>query len=329
MYCNNNNSSRYNNKMETMTKRQYTLQWFYNNFKINTVVRDEINMACPKCGHPRFYFNLKGVGFCHRASCNWKPTLKALAEFKGFELPDEQNWIPNYDTDHFRARIGKQDHQNPKVMLPSGCHPLLVTWEGELKTQLPEEVSKVQERGVSLEQIHKWGFLADKYRIYIPIYEKGELVQYIGRSKWWIEQDSNKKWPKYRYAQGAPISHFFLGWDECQEWSWLTLVENTFVSLWLRESFNCTTNFGSYLSPMHCEKLQKSKVKNVIILWDEDAYVKAYMALEKLHNIGINAKAILIAGQPDDYPKSTIAEIVSMARLSRDRIINLFEDLKR
>ena len=83
-------------------------------------------------------------------------------------------------------------------------------------------------------------------------------------------------------------------------WDKLVLVENTFVSMWLRD-LNCTTNFGSHLSDVHVDKLVRSKVKHVTFLWDEGA--NAQKAQRKLKEAGVPSTVIFIKGQPDDHTK--------------------------
>ena len=93
------------------------------------------------------------------------------------------------------------------------------------------------------------------------------------------------------------------------------LVENTFVSMWLRD-LHCTTNFGSFLSDTHVDKIVHSNVKHVTFLWDgPDVNGKGaadpQKAQRKLKKVGVPSNIIYIEGQPDDYNKTKIEELLN------------------
>jgi hypothetical protein len=174
------------------------------------------------------------------------------------------------------------------------------------------EVEALGFRGVTWDHIQKFDIRCDGKRLYVPVYEGGELVQYnsrrIDRSK--EPQGWFKAGPKpYRYASGHPITHYFLGWDECKLWEDLVLVENTFVSMWLRH-LHATATFGSHLSDVHIDKIVHSHIKKVTFLWDEGTALASEKAVRKLRALGIECKVIAIKGQPDDYTLAEIQEMV-------------------
>lgn len=284
------------------------LAWLRKQGMVTLVIGSEVHMKCPKCDHVQFYFNMsKGVGFCHRASCHWKPSLKALAEHWGSE-PSDVGWtpVPQVVVEH-----------KPLVALPKNVHPVIELNQTNYTTRMFDAYNWLNKRKLTPEQIYHWGILANYKRIYVPIYSKGNLVQYIARL-----YDVNDHGMKYKYAKGVSVTNFLFGWDE-QDWTWMTLVENTFVSIWLRNEVNCTTNFGSHLSDAQVGLIARSKVKEVIFLWDGDAIYKAEVGIQKLRRHGINSKFINIIGQPDDYPVEFIREIVAIARLGSSRNINV------
>ena len=72
------------------------LDWIHRNFSVERYneSKSEVQFQCPKCHHPRFYFNLKKkVGFCHRARYHFKPSLEELTKFRGSE-PSEYIYTP-------------------------------------------------------------------------------------------------------------------------------------------------------------------------------------------------------------------------------------------
>jgi hypothetical protein len=148
------------------------------------------------------------------------------------------------------------------------------------------------------------------------VYDEGKLVQYNSR-----RVDKSKPpeaWfqagPKpYKYASGHPITDYFLGWDECKLWDRLVLVENTFVSMWLRD-LHCTATFGSHLSDTHIYKIIHSRVDHVTFLWDEGTAFASQKAQRKLKDLGVQSNVIHIHGQPDDHDKQLLEKHINATR---------------
>ena len=92
------------------------------------------------------------------------------------------------------------------------------------------------------------------------------------------------------------------------------MIENTFNSIWLRDSFHCTTNFGSHLSKEHIRKLVNSNVKSVVFLWDEGAHLRSESAVRSLKKEGIRCVSVKIRGQPDAYQIEKLKAIIEQAR---------------
>ena len=277
-----------------MYSRTDILSWMLGAFHIKSKKGNELKFDCPYCGHESCYFNVsKQAGFCHRAACQTVLTVDKLIDLIGYP-PDLAGYLPE-----------KEEAPLPELKLPEGAVPILENHEA---------VEALYLRGVTWENIKKFSMMQTKTHLIVPIYENSKLVQYNSRRvnknvptyNWFKALPPGVR--RYKYASGYPITHYFLGWDECRLWDRLVLVENTFVSLWLRD-LKCTTNFGSYLSPVHLDKLVHSNVKHVTFLWDEGA--NAQKAQKDLKNVGINSKVLSIKGQPDDYTKNQIKEMLN------------------
>jgi hypothetical protein len=176
-------------------------------------------------------------------------------------------------------------------------------------------VEALATRGVEWKHIVQFRIHEDDKRLYVPVYEGGTLRQYNSRRidkrkdpQHWFDAGENP----YRYASGHPITHYFLGWEECRMWDSIVLVENTFVSMWLRD-LKATATFGSHLSDVHIDKLLHSKVKHVTFLWDGGTGLATEKAAKKLKMLGIPSKVIALPGkkQPDDYTKADIQEMIN------------------
>lgn len=135
-------------------------------------------------------------------------------------------------------------------------------------------------------------------------------MNYVGRLKP-SRSDTGKL--RYKYAPGVKTNNYIFGWDECTLWPELTLVENTFNSIWLRNHINCSTNFGSHLSDRQIELIASSKaIKTVLLLWDEGAEISAQKAVKRLRNAGIASCLARIKGQPDNHSLETLVELATL-----------------
>jgi hypothetical protein len=273
-------------------------QWLKGAFAVNRKNGYELQFDCPVCDHPSCYFNVdKQIGFCHRVTCRTTFTLDSMIDHIGY--PPELAGYSPLDS------MVKSQTSSP-VELPRSAK--------QIERDDPA-VEALATRGVEWKHIQQFQIHQDDKRLYVPVYEGGTLCQYNSRRidtrkapKDWFKAGENP----YRYASGHPITHYFLGWEECRMWDRIVLVENTFVSMWLRD-LKATATFGSHLSDVHMDKLLHSKVKHVTFLWDGGTGYATEKAARKLKMLGIPSKVIALPGkkQPDDYTKADIQEMIN------------------
>lgn len=270
-------------------------QWIVGAFPVRSKRGDELSFPCPVCDHDSCYFNIKKqLGYCHRASCHTTFTFDRLVDIIGYG-PELAGYVP---------MMYKKEKPVTPVVLPKGSVPI---------ADNSREVDALGIRGVTWELIKAFNIHSSDTHIIVPIYEDGVLVQYNSRrvnkdvriGLWFSALEERVK--RYTYAKGHPITNYFLGWEECRLWDNLVLVENSFVSMWLRD-LNCTTNFGSHLSEIQINKIVHSNIKHVTFLWDEGA--NAQRAQRSLKKVGVPSKVITIKGQPDNYTKAEIKELI-------------------
>ena len=272
------------------------LQWMLGAHAVDKRQGNELNFPCPTCGHESYYFNIRKVlGYCHRAGCHTTHNLEQMIDIVGYG-PELAGYVPGME---------KKERKVVEVTMPKEAVKIKCT---------DVEVVALDERGVTWDMIQKWNIHTNKTHIIVPIYEDGKLAQYNSRrvnknvswEHWFSAIDPDAL--RYKYASGVPITNFILGWNECKLWEDITFVENTFVSMWLRD-LGVTTNFGSYLSPRQVDMLVHSRVKRVTFLWDEGA--NSQKAERMLKRVGIAARSIYIKGQPDDHTKEEIKELLN------------------
>jgi hypothetical protein len=292
--------------MEARKMRSSLSKWIHRNFIVKGYLNSEFNFDCPVCGHKSFYFNgSKLIGFCHRASCDFNPSLRDLISIVGY--------APSEGIEDEIQPLQEIEVPEPEIEVELPDSEAIVYYNNrKLLSRYPELVELLgKTRNITPQDINKWNFHTDGHRIYVPVREKGKMVSYVGRVIWGLEQEGEKK---YKYPSGSKISNYFFGWDEIRSsWNHLTLVENTFNSIAYRDYFNCSTNFGSHLSPIQLRKLDNSKLECVILLWDEGAEEKAEEAVFEIRKNGIYSTFIQIKGQPDDHPLDEMREIVKDA----------------
>jgi hypothetical protein len=276
--------------------------WLLENFSVNTIRGNEVGFPCPECLHKSFSFNVKKeIGHCFRVSCLFSPTIETLVDQVGSPV-ELSGYLPQLDD-----RVEKE---HSRVSLPVDAYSIVSlndTWA----------MQALRYRNITPDKIAIFNIHASREWIYVPVYEEGVLVQYVGRS---IDRErdasegfrANAHARRYDYFSGVPISNYLLGWGECKLWDSLTLVENTFNAIWLRYDLHCTTNFGSHLSKRQVDKIKRSKVKQVNIMFDYGAELRAEQAERRLTDAGVNVKVIhLPHGQPDDYELEYLRERVN------------------
>ena len=276
-------------------------RWLNKSFGITSKSGNEVQINCPKCGGSVLYFNLvKAIGYCHRASCHWTPTIKDLNK---------------YARTQFENLVYKRVDDNPtnapravEITLPEAA--LLVTKEdGLLVTRYQNAVEEVAKRGVSPEDQFRFKLAFNGIRVYVPVYYQGKLVNYVGRRAFWKDKELDAAGvPKYEYCKGAKTQDFIFNWDEMRLRDKLTLVENTFNGIWLMNKCDGSTNFGSSISKVQLELIRMSKVKSVVLLWDEGADARAARACQQIQKLSIPAAFVRMKGQPDNHPIEKLIE---------------------
>lgn len=268
--------------------------WLLTAFAVNKRNGAELQFNCPECDHPSFYFNVKKqIGFCHRATCRETFTLDKLIDKVGHS-PTLAGYMPELDTPMYTQK---------EIKLPK---------EAKQIEHEDTAVAALAYRGVTWDHIKKFRIHQDDQRLYVPVYEGGELRQYNSRrvDKTKAPEEWFEAGPKpYKYASGHPITNYFLGFDEARLWDRIVLVENTFVSMWLRD-LNATACFGSHLSDTHIDKLLHSNIKHVTFLWDAGTEYASQKAQRKLKALGIPSKVVCIERQPDNHTKEEIKELL-------------------
>jgi hypothetical protein len=280
-------------------------QWLDRSFGIIGKNGLEVQFPCPKCSHPSFFFNLsKKVGYCHRASCNYKPNIKLLNRHTRTQFGD-------FSTDE--ADFPEQPSNLP-VEIPES-ELVVDMYNGGYVTRFPNVVAGLQARNLPPVIQYRYGLRYDGTYIYVPVYFEGKLVNYVGRRAFHLDQDALERAgiKKYQYCTGAKTQHYLFDWDRVKLQDKVTFTENTFNAMWLGDVLWGSTNFGSTLSDTQIELIRFSKIQSVVLLWDEGAESRASKAVTKLSRLGIAACSVWMKGQPDTHSLETLTHWVQTA----------------
>jgi hypothetical protein len=264
-------------------------EWLQKNFDVKHIQNGEALIVCPSCYKEKLYFNIgKKVGYCHWDRCKFHISgikLITLIQLAG----DRPDTLPVWT-----------DEEPPPVIevaLPEEAKPVVTMKDGKYFTINMDALGALCKRGVTPEAAYRFDLHIDDSRVYIPVYQGGVLKQYVGRAWWWLPKQSSLR---YKYASGISIKKFLFNYDAVKRWDQVTLVENTFNGIWLRD-IKFTSNFGSDLSAEQIQLLSRSGVKSVALLWDEGAEAAAEKCVNRLTKHGIPSSFGVIREQPDNH----------------------------
>jgi len=266
--------------------------------------KHEAQFPCPKCSHISFYFNYKTklIGYCHRASCHYSPTLQDLIELVGHGPND-------FFSERTPTKVIPSEPQ--EISFPEGARKLVELVDGKFHSDYEIAIQNIYStRFIPIELQYSFNLHIGNNKVYIPVYLNGKMINYVGRAIWWLGYNPVQR---YEYAKGIKTTDFIFNWDNAKTWPNITLVENTFNAIWLHRE-NVTSNFGSHLSDKQINLLTQSKAGgkgSITLLWDEGAEVNAEKAVKKLRMRGLDAAYIKIKGQPDDHSKEELISLIN------------------
>lgn len=293
------------------TSTQKINSWLRSNFIILDSSSTDLRFDCPECGYKNFYFNTsKRIGYCQKASCHYTPTLNTLRS-----LPGKSKLDLDFD-DYIPPPPTIKPIEDKTISLDRDQYPNVLHFSnGSYTINNAEVFDYLQKRLLREETIvqydMRYGFDSyGKERIYVPVYEGGRMVSYVGRL--FKKGDVGLR---YSYCSGTKINNFLLDYDYISNFSSsVCLVENTFVAAALGPDY--TTNFGSHLSETQIDKLCRTDLKSVVLLWDGGADASAAKAVARLRARGMLSAYVSLLGktQPDDLNQNYVFWLYEQAK---------------
>lgn len=226
------------------------------------------------------------TGFFHCYRCSWDGALislvrkalnvdftKAIKALKGDEV--SQLEVLNLKLYIEPRDLDKGEDELPEVELPYGYNPI----------HEPHEY--LEERGVPLKYAinNEWGYSDagfTKNRIIVPFYMENRLVFWQARATW--SEPKNKDFKKVLNPVGLSVkSGILYNYDRAKEYKKIVITEG-FMDAVKVGSDAVATN-GKNLHERQCEWLQKTNAKEIVLMWDRDAWTDGTRKKDKLCSI--------------------------------------------
>ena len=187
----------------------------------------------------------------------------------------------------------KKDKKDIVLSLPKEARPL---WNGDDSVQKLHALKFVYERGLDMSDILRYNLhycLNGVYqnRIIIPSYDSDGILNYF------VGRDFYKSTMKYK---NPPIQKDIIGFDLYVNWSEpIILCEGVFDAMAIKN--NTIPLFGKTILSKLEKKIVEKKVKNIVIVLDDDAFNDSLKMIEKFNNMGIKVDFVKLKGQdPSD-----------------------------
>lgn len=229
--------------------------------------------ACPFCGaykpgDTRVYYNFrKGVGTCHHCSITFG-LVKYISALHGISIVDAMKLITNEESGYVRTEIKGEE---PKIYIPQNLIPIHESLEAS---------DYCASRGITQDIIDRFGlkyipsheiidgqkFFGGK-RIFIPVYDKENLVFWQGRDITGYAKN------KYLFPKGMNKSQYIYNLNSLQKGSKYAILCEGIMDVfgWTKANKNAVALFGKYMSNEQYNLLVSYGVKTIYVALDQDA----------------------------------------------------------
>ena len=187
----------------------------------------------------------------------------------------------------------KKETKQTILNLPKEAKPL---WNGGDSLQKLHALKFVMERGLDMSDIIRYNLhycLHGQYqnRIIIPSYDSEGILNYF------VGRDFYKSTMKYK---NPPIQKDIIGFDLYVDWSEpIILCEGVFDAMAIKN--NTIPLFGKTILPKLEKKIVEKRVKNIVIVLDDDAFKDSLKMIDKFLNMGIRVDFVKLKGKdPSD-----------------------------
>lgn len=250
-----------------------------NNYRVN---------PCPICGH-KDHFTLYGETNTYTSfnnCCEGGDIIKYMEEVEGipfFEAKAKLYSITNTPLEEYKPTARKQQ-EKPQEKKPSKeelqqVSEFIEQGIKQMQEQDKQELANyLNSRNIDKAAIDKYNLFmakdeANNERVYIPIYEQGNPIAYIGRAI-----DSNAKL-RYKNSSGTmqPFNIDYISTEAAEEDEPLFICEGIFDAISIEEqgkkaiALNSTSNVNKFLDALKEHKDTASKYKFIIATDTDEA----------------------------------------------------------
>lgn len=316
-----------NNIIKELGLRMIGSKGWYNNKKI----------VCPKCGKNEGKFNIlftQNSALVNCFKCKYKSSIyETLQSIDRLDLYSKESIINiknRLDTPFMKIKDKGENKTIPSIKKPLGYLPIKTAdpyLNGRKFMKEHYDLFKPGYSGIAPK--------ITKDHIIFLIYQKGELVSWLARSKrekeWHkenlekVKEGNERLILRYYNYTGTELSHILGAYDEITPLTdTLIIVEGLFdkVSvdyewgIYKQDKVRCCFTFGDSLSIEQVNLIKQTNVKNVILFYDYKTIKESKSASLKLLDNGLTVKVAEIKDDTD--PGAMILEEMS----------EIFSDLK-
>lgn len=294
----------------------------------------EYAINCPMChkrGEPtpdtkkKLWLNMRqGAFICYRcdwtgsmtrliqayAKCNFEAAIKLL---KGRPLDPMQHLSLNLVLEEPDYRDEEEDVKPKPIELPYGYLPIEGPHPYLEKRGIPWQYAAKNDWGIS-----DAGYTKD--RIIVPTFMFGDLVFWQARATW---ESDDKDFKKVLNPSGVSNRPILYNYDVAKEFETIVIVEGFIDAVKVGEDAVATN--GKRLHPQQVEMLQQTSAKNIVLMWDLDAWSDSKRGKDKRSSVKKAADLLKAAGfrvyavrMPDDrdagdyrYKSKKLRELIS------------------
>lgn len=275
---------------------------------------NDINIDCPFCGATEHLGIHMAKGYVNCWVCQFDglkiSLVNVLCEVTGLPYNQIKSIIQDNSSDEFTDAY-QEIKKTRQCRLPNETQPILSVNKSMHRDRALKYLLK---RNITRSHIYKYNlqFCSSgmyKGRIIIPIYNKGKLVNYIGRSY----TGSETRYKNCLVTNCSKrLTEVFFNWDNVIEsqTKHIRIVEGVFDAMTLDDNITvslCRSN----MSPCHYKALVDYRPDTVTISLDYNAYSKALHIAE---NLGLYIPKINLV---------RLTESLDINELGKDRYLQL------
>lgn len=229
-------------------------------------------VRCPNCGRKEmFLYKTSKKLICNRRNkCGHETTLRDILKERGYD----RNFIIENFFEKEKENI-IQEKVKKELEIPEG-----LTFFKDLNSGMIRDraFNYLKERRIQEKYVYQLGYIFNtnsfyNFTIFIPFYEKQELVYYTCRdftnSRYKINEDGSKDKIRYLAAKGINSHDYVFNYDNILEGEDLFIFEGLFCAMSLKDQIG-TATLTDKIGDVQAVKIWEKNPGRIILVPDND-----------------------------------------------------------